>query len=182
MTTIYDIPAKRLDGSPASLRPFEGKVVLVVNVASKCGLTPQYESLQRLYEAKKNEGLVIVGFPCNDFGAQEPGSPDEIAAFCSTNYDVGFPLFEKVAVKGEAQHPVYASLIEAQPRAQEKAGSDFRAKLEGYGIKQERPEDVLWNFEKFLIARDGRVAGRFAPDVSVDEEPLAGAIARELAS
>jgi glutathione peroxidase len=182
MNTIYDIPAKTIDGEAASLRDYEGKVMLVVNVASKCGLTPQYESLQRLYDQRKDDGFVIVGFPCNDFGAQEPGTPEEIVTFCSTTYNVDFPLMEKVAVKGAAQHPIYHALIEAQPVATEKPGSDFEEKLAGYGIKKDGPTDIMWNFEKFLIARDGTIKARFAPDVAVDEEPLASAIDRELAA
>lgn len=179
--SILEIPAKKIDGSESSLGEFAGHVLLVVNVASACGLTPQYEGLERLYEAQRERGLVVVGFPSNDFGAQEPGSNEEIAQFCSTKFNVQFPMFEKIAVKGEAQHPLYAKLIEARPEAREKAGSDFRTKLANYGVKQDRPDDVLWNFEKFLIGRNGSVVARFAPDVAPDDPILLEAIDAELA-
>jgi glutathione peroxidase len=179
--SIYEIPTKKIDGSDGSLREFAGQVLLVVNVASACGLTPQYESLEKLYEAQRERGLVVLGFPSNDFGAQEPGSNAEIAQFCSTKFNVQFPLFEKIAVKGEAQHPLYAKLIQARPEAIEKPGSEFRAKLAGYGIKQDRPDDIVWNFEKFLIGRDGSVVARFAPDVAPDDPVVLDAIEAELA-
>jgi glutathione peroxidase len=179
---IYDIPLRRIDGKETSLGAFRGKVVLIVNVASACGLTPQYEALQKLYEEKEEEGLVIAGFPANEFGAQEPGTNQEIAAFCSTKFSVKFPMFEKIVVKGESQHPLYRALIEAKPRAEEKPGSDFRAKLASYGIKQENETDILWNFEKFLIGRNGQVVGRFAPDMTPDDAILATAIKKELAA
>jgi glutathione peroxidase len=179
--SIYDIPAKKIDGSQASLREFAGRVLLVVNVASECGLTPQYEALERLYETQRDRGLVVLGFPANDFGAQEPGSNEEIAAFCSTKFNVSFPLFEKITVKGEARHPLYAKLIEARPEAHDKPGSDFRAKLAAYGVKVDRPDDILWNFEKFLIGRDGRVAARFAPDITPEDPLILSAIDVELA-
>ena len=179
--TIYEIPAKKIDGTETSLSEFAGHVLLVVNVASACGLTPQYEELEKLYETQRDRGLVVLGFPSNDFGAQEPGSNAEIAEFCSTKFSVQFPLFEKIAVKGEAQHPLYAKLIEARPEAKENPGSGFRAKLAGYGIKQDRPDDILWNFEKFLIGRDGSVVARFAPDVAPDDPLILEAIEAELA-
>jgi glutathione peroxidase len=179
--TIYEIPAKKIDGSASTLREFAGRVLLVVNVASACGLTPQYEALEKLYEAQRDRGLVVIGFPSNDFGAQEPGSNAEIAEFCSTKFNVQFPLFEKIAVKGEAQHPLYAKLIEARPEAKEKPGSDFRERLAGFGVKQDRPDDILWNFEKFLIGRDGSVVARFAPDVAPDDPLILEAIEAELA-
>jgi glutathione peroxidase len=180
-TALYDIPVERIDGAPTSLHEFAGKVVLVVNVASKCGLTPQYAALESLYQAQRERGLVVAGFPANNFGAQEPGANPEIATFCSTTYGVDFPMFAKISVKGADLHPLYRALIAAQPAATEKPGSDFRAKLAGYGITQEQPSDVFWNFEKFLIARDGTVAGRFAPDVAPDDPLLVAAIERELA-
>jgi len=181
MSSVYEIPVERIDGSPAALREYAGKVLLVVNVASKCGLTPQYEGLEALYEAQRERGLVLLGFPANNFGAQEPGANDEIATFCSSTYGVEFPMFAKISVKGADQHPLYRELIAAQPSAMEKPGSDFREKLAGYGIKQENPTDVFWNFEKFLIGRDGTVVGRFAPDMAPDDPILLAAIERELA-
>ena len=126
-------------------------MLLVVNVASACGLTPQYESLEKIYETDGERGLVVLGFPSNQFGAQEPGSNDEIVEFCSTKYGVRFPMFEKIDVNGEARHPLYRELVAAQPAAAEKSG-DFRDELAKYGVKTERPDDILWNFEKFLVS------------------------------
>jgi len=181
MPALYDVPLERIDGAPAALREFAGKVLLVVNVASKCGLTPQYAALESLYEAQRDRGLVVLGFPANDFGAQEPGENAEIAAFCSTNYDVRFPLFAKISVKEPHLHPLYRALIEAQPAAIEKPGSDFRGELARYGVPPGDPADVLWNFEKFLIGRTGAVVARFAPDVAPDDPLVVDAIERELA-
>ncbi len=180
MTTVYDVPLERIDGAPAALREFAGKVLLVVNVASKCGLTPQYAGLEALYEAQRERGLVLLGFPANNFGAQEPGANAEIAEFCSATYAVQFPMFAKISVKGADRHPLYRELIAAQPAAIEKPGSEFRAQLAAYGVKPDDPTDVLWNFEKFLIARDGTVVARFAPDVAPDDPLLLEAIEREL--
>jgi glutathione peroxidase len=180
MSSVYDIPVERIDGTPAALSEFAGKVLLVVNVASKCGLTPQYAGLQALYAAQRERGLVLLGFPANDFGAQEPGANAQIAEFCSANYGVEFPLFAKISVKGPDAHPLYRELIAAQPTALTAPGSDFKAKLAGYGITPNDPTDVLWNFEKFLIGRDGSVVGRFAPDMAPDDPLLLAAIEREL--
>ena len=180
MSAIYDIPANRLDGTPGSLRDFAGKVVLVVNVASKCGLTPQYDALQKLYAAERERGLIIAGFPSNDFMGQEPGTSDEIATFCSTNYGVDFPLFEKISVAGESAHPLYRALMDAQPNATKKS-DDFRKRLEGFGHKPPSESAILWNFEKFLIGRDGNVVARFAPDVAPDDPLVRDAIEKELA-
>jgi glutathione peroxidase len=178
-TALYEIPVQRIDGTPATLAPYAGHVLLIVNVASACGLTPQYESLEGAFEKERERGLVILGFPSNQFGAQEPGSNAEIAEFCSTKFSVQFPMFEKIDVNGSARHPLYAALLEAQPEAKGN-GDAFRTKLAGYGHKAGR-SDVLWNFEKFLVARDGRVVGRFSPDVTVDDPLLRDALERELA-
>ncbi len=180
MADVYAVPLKRIDGSETTLGDFKGRVLLVVNVASKCGLTPQYEGLESLYEAKRPEGLEILGFPANNFGGQEPGSHEEIVEFCSTNYSVQFPLFEKISVQGDDQHPLYDALIQAQPEATHKADSDFKEKLAGYGISQDKATDVLWNFEKFLVSRNGEVVGRFAPDVGPEDELLLTAIDAQL--
>ena len=179
-STIYDIPAKRIDGTPSSLAEFAGKVVLVVNVASACGLTPQYEALEKLYESERERGLVIAAFPSNDFGAQEPGTSEEIVQFCTSKYNVTFPLFEKIVVKGEGKHPLYAFLTSEAPTAT-KHGDEFREKLAGYGVKPDSESGILWNFEKFLIGRDGCVVARFAPDVTPDDPLVREAIERELA-
>ena len=179
-TAVYDVPVAKIDGTPASLKEYAGKVLLIVNVASKCGLTPQYEGLEKLYETERARGLVVLGFPANDFGGQEPGTNDEIATFCSTKFDVQFPLFDKISVLGETRHPLYDALVAAQPAATEKPDSDFRTKLAGYGITQKNPSDVFWNFEKFLVDRNGTVIGRFAPDVAADDPLLLAAIDKAL--
>jgi glutathione peroxidase len=179
--TLYDIPVKTIDGKDTALNDWRGKVLLVVNVASECGLTPQYEGLEKLYKDKRDEGLVVLGFPANNFGAQEPGTNSEIAEFCTTKFGVGFPMFEKISVKGNDQHTLYRRMIAACPRATEKPGSDFKAKLAGYGVKQADERDVLWNFEKFLIGRSGDVVARFAPDVAPQDPILMQVVEQELA-
>jgi glutathione peroxidase len=180
MADIYDIPVKSIDGAPASLRDYAGKVLLVVNVASKCGLTPQYEGLEKLYKARKDDGLMVLGFPANNFRGQEPGTDEEIASFCSTTYDVDFPLFSKIDVVGPEQHPLYAALTAAQPKAERDDG--MRKRLEGFGIQTGGPGEVLWNFEKFVVGRDGQVVGRFSPDVAPDDAGLNAALDKALAA
>lgn len=180
MTALADIPVKTIKGDDASLADYAGKALLVVNVASKCGLTPQYEGLEKLYRAYKDDGLVVLGFPANDFAGQEPGSNDEIATFCTTNFGVDFPMFEKIAVTGPDKHPLYAALTSEQPKAQGD-GDTFREKLKGYGMTPTQEPEVLWNFEKFLIAKDGTVAARFAPATTPDDPALVSAIEAELA-
>ena len=179
-TSVYDIPVEKITGEPGSLGEFKGKVVLVVNVASKCGLTPQYEGLEKLYEQYRDKGLVITGFPANDFKTQEPGSNDEIQSFCSLNYGVKFPLFSKITVVGDQKHPLYAALIAAQPKAVSVNEVPFREKLKGYGIDWNPDPEILWNFEKFLVGRDGTVVKRFAPDTAPDAPELVAAIEAEL--
>lgn len=179
-TPLETIPVKSITGSPSSLADYAGKVRLVVNVASKCGLTPQYEGLEALYRSYRERGFEILAFPANEFGAQEPGTEAEIAEFCSTKYDVTFPMFSKLVVKGEGQHPLYAALTEAMPNAIKLPGTDFRANLMKYGIEPGEPSEVLWNFEKFLVDRQGNVVARFSPDVAPNEEILVSAIEREL--
>ena len=180
MTTIQDIPVNTITGEPTSLAAFAGSVLLVVNVASKCGLTPQYEALEKLYEARKGEGLAVLGFPANNFGAQEPGTDEEIVEFCSTSYSVQFPMFSKISVVGEDQHPLYAALTTGAPRA---AGDPdaFREKLRGYGMTPNEDPDVLWNFEKFLVDRQGNVVARFAPTITPDDPIVVAAIDAALA-
>src|SRR5262245_4506916 len=133
-TSIEQIAVKTIDGKPSSLGDYAGKVRLVINVASKCGLTPQYEGLEALYRKYHDRGFEILGFPANEFMSQEPGTNEEIQSFCSTKYDVTFPLFSKIVVKGEGQHPLYAALTAARPEAQKLPGTDFRGKLVGYGM------------------------------------------------
>lgn len=178
--TAYDFDANLLDGTPVSLADYRGRVTLVVNVASRCGYTPQYKGLEALYRRHKDAGFAVLGFPCNQFGAQEPGTSDEIASFCTGTYDVTFPMFAKIAVTGANTHPLYRELIKAQPSAQGDA-EGFREKLVGYGIEPNPAPGVLWNFEKFLVARDGRVVARFAPSVAPDDPALVTSVDAELA-
>ncbi|MBS1792833.1 MAG: glutathione peroxidase [Acidobacteria bacterium] len=177
---IYEIPVKTIDGTETNLDEYRGKVLLVVNVASKCGLTPQYEGLQKLYGEYRGRGFEILGFPANNFMGQEPGTEEEIKDFCSTNYNVEFPLFSKISVKGDDQHPLYHYLTEAKPDTDVNDGG-LEERLKGYGAVRSRPADVLWNFEKFLIGKDGRIAARFAPDVTPADERLTGRVEEELA-
>lgn len=178
---IYSIPVEKISGDPASLAEFAGKVLLVVNVASKCGLTPQYEGLEKLYTQFKGQGLVIAGFPANDFKQQEPGSNDEIQSFCKINYGVTFPLFSKITVVGPQKHPLYKALIAAQPKAAGTSETPLREKLKGYGIETLPEPEILWNFEKFLVNRQGQVVRRFSPDTQPDAPELVAAIKAELA-
>jgi len=180
MADLASIPLTRIDGKPDTLGDHAGKVLLVVNVASKCGLTPQYEGLEAIYGEYKDKGFEVLGFPANDFGAQEPGTHEEIAEFCSINYGVSFPLFAKADVTGEAQQPLYAALTEAVPTKQGDV-EGMKEKFKGYGMTPNDDPEVLWNFEKFLIARDGSVAGRFAPGTAPQDPLLIGAIEAELA-
>lgn len=173
---LYDIPLNRLDGQAARLADYQGQVLLIVNVASQCGLTPQYAGLEKLFAEYRNRGFQVLGFPCNDFAGQEPGNADDIQAFCTSHYGVSFPMFEKININSEPRHPLYASLITAQPTAQAPVDSDFRAKLASYNLSPKQESDVLWNFEKFLIGRDGQVLQRFTPDTAPDSPALIAAI------
>lgn len=180
MSDLQNIPFSTIDGRDATLGDFAGTVLLVVNVASKCGLTPQYEQLETLYEARRGEGFAVLGFPANNFGAQEPGTDAEIAEFCDLNYSVKFPLFSKISVVGDDQHPLYGALTAAVPQA-EGDPEAFRELLRGHDTTPNEDPDVLWNFEKFLIGKDGSVARRFAPTMSPDDPAIIAAIDAELA-
>jgi len=180
--SIEQIPIKTNDGRDSNLGAYAGKVRLVVNVASRCGLTPQYTALEALYRKYRDRGLEVLAFPANEFGAQEPGTDAEIREFCQSKYEVTFPLFSKIVVKGAGQHPLYAELTKEQPTATEKPGSDFKAKLRGYGIDLGAPADIAWNFEKFLVNREGKAVARFAPDVAPDDPLVTHAIEQALAS
>jgi glutathione peroxidase len=158
---IYDVKVNKLDGSAASLGDFQGKALLIVNVASKCGLTPQYEGLEKLHETLGARGFEVLGFPCNQFLEQEPGTAEEIQEFCSLNYGVDFPLFEKIEVNGDNTHPLYQQLKETPDS-------------EGY------TGDIRWNFEKFLVSPSGDVVGRFNPTVEPQDPALTGAIEAQL--
>jgi glutathione peroxidase len=185
MPNLYEIPLTTITGSPASLADYSGEVLLIVNVASKCGLTRQYTALEALYRQFKDRGFVVLGFPANDFAGQEPGSDAEIATFCSTEYPVTFPLFSKIAVTGTEKHPLYAALIAARP--EHVVHGPWREGLTDYAAKNGYPgpnplPELLWNFEKFLISRDGQVLARFAPDTPPDDPRITSAIEQALNS
>ena len=163
MSSIYDIPIKTLDGQPSSLAEHKGKVLLLVNVASKCGLTPQYTGLEALHEKYKDRGFSVIGVPCNQFGGQEPGSAEEIQTFCSTSYGVTFPMYEKIEVNGPGRHALYESLV-------------------GVADNKGHTGDIQWNFEKFLISPQGNVIARYNPIVAPDDEALISAIEENLPS
>lgn len=177
---LFDTPLATLDGLPTTLRPWLGKVLLIVNTASKCGLTPQYEVLVNLHQRFRERGFEVLGFPANDFAGQEPGTNEEIATFCSSTFGVDFPMFAKIAVTGPDKHPLYKALIAEKPEARALPGSDFRAALVGYGITPTEAPEVLWNFEKFLIGRDGTVIDRFSPDTAPDADIVVEAIEKAL--
>ena len=160
MHSIYQIPLQTIAGKPATLAPYKGQVLLLVNVASKCGFTPQYTALEKLNRDYSQKGLRVLGFPCNDFGGQEPGTNEEIVKFCKTSYDVTFPLYDKLHTKGTAQHPLYHYLT---------------------GPTAPFPGEVAWNFEKFVIAKDGTIVARFKSAVKPDAPELIAAVEKELA-
>jgi glutathione peroxidase len=159
--SLADIPLKDIDGNAASLKPYAGKVLLIVNVASKCGNTPQYTALESLYEKYKGQGLVVLGFPCNDFGSQEPGTDADVKEFCTSTYHVTFPMFDKLHVKGPEQHPLYTALT---------------------GQSGAFPGDVKWNFGKFLVGRDGKPLERFEPGTKPNDAKVVAAIEQALAA
>jgi len=173
---FHDYSVKKINGTQFNLGDYKGKALLVVNVASECGLTPQYEALEKVYEKYQSKGLEVLGFPANEFGAQEPGTNAEIQDFCVSKFGVKFPMFEKIVVKGEGQHPLYNFMTNVKPEAQKVNGDSFEEKLKTYGITRENKKDVLWNFEKFLINKNGEVIARFAPDVTPDDAMITQAI------
>jgi glutathione peroxidase len=176
---IQQIPLQTIGGGGASVGDYQGDVLLVVNVASKCGLTPQYAALEAVHERFRDQGFAVLGFPANDFAGQEPGTNEEISEFCASTYGVQFPMFAKIAVTGEDKHPLYAELTGAMPEA-EGDKQAFRARLRGFGMTPTEDPEVLWNFEKFLLSRDGAVVARFAPDITPDDERVTSAIERQL--
>jgi glutathione peroxidase len=159
--SLYDVPVATLEGTDGELAKQEGNVTLVVNVASQCGLTPQYAGLQRLHEQYRDRGFAVLGFPCNQFGGQEPGTHGEIAQFCETSFGVTFPMFEKIEVNGEGRHALYETLTKTED-------------AEGHS------GDIRWNFEKFLVSRDGRVIARFSPLVEPEAPELVDAVEKAL--
>jgi glutathione peroxidase len=160
--SIYDVPINALDGTPTDLHAYDDKAVLVVNVASQCGLTPQYTGLEELHERFADRGFTVLGVPCNQFGGQEPGTAEEIATFCSSNYGVTFPVTEKVEVNGEGRHPLYRQLVDVPDAADGHTG------------------DIRWNFEKFVIAPGGEVVARFNPMVEPTSDEVVGAVEKAL--
>lgn len=177
---LYDFAVKKIDGANAKMKDYEGKVLLIVNVASKCGLTPQYDALEKIYERYHAKGFEVLAFPANEFGAQEPGTNAEIQEFCQTKFGVKFPMFDKIVVKGPGQNPLYKYLTETKPEAQMKPGPSFEEKLKAHGIAREKKNDILWNFEKFLVNRKGEVVARFAPDITPDDAMITKAIEANL--
>ncbi|OYW91790.1 MAG: glutathione peroxidase [Pseudomonadales bacterium 32-61-5] len=176
MDKLYDIPVRTIDGRDTSLADYAGKALLIVNTASKCGLTPQYEGLAALYRTYRERGLEILGFPSNDFRGQEPGEDAEIADFCRVTYEVDFPMFSKIGVAGQDKHALYAALIEARPVATTTSSDAMRSRLKSHGIDVNPPPEVQWNFEKFLVSPDGTVIARFAPDTLPEDTALVSAI------
>jgi len=179
--SLYDIPFKQTDGSSTSLRRHAGKVLLIVNVASKCGFTPQYDGLQALYQTYRDRGLMVLGFPSNDFAGQEPGTDASIQDFCRLTYGVEFPVLCKISVKGKDIHPLYQMLTSEQPVTMFKPGSDLVKELAEHGLAGGDGE-VAWNFEKFLIDRSGAVVGRFGSDIAPRDDVLVDAIEARLAA
>jgi glutathione peroxidase len=159
--SLYDLPLKDIDGKDVTLKPYAGKVLLLVNVASHCGFTPQYAALESVYQKYSPQGLVVCGFPCNQFGGQEPGTDAEIKQFCTGKYDVTFPMFDKLEVNGANRHPLYVALA---------------------GSTSPFPGDIRWNFTKFLIDRDGKIVARFDSKVKPDSEEVTKAIEAALAA
>lgn len=184
MASLYEVPLTSLSDQPTSLASHRGQVLLIVNVASKCGFTPQYTGLEALYQRYKDRGLVILGFPANDFAGQEPGTNKEIADFCSTEYPVSFPIFGKITVTGPNKNSLYKELIAARPD-REPNGDGLRDNLAGYLKSQNLPgpndpPELLWNFEKFLIDRNGKVIARYGSDITPEDLRLISAIEQAL--
>ena len=188
MSNLYDIPVHTITGEGTSLADYRGKVLLIVNVASQCGLTPQYDALEKLYSRFKGSGLVVCGFPANDFGAQEPGSNQEIFKFCTGTFAVDFPMFSKIPVTGPDTHPLYQTLIAAQPKPIGPTRETFRERLNGFlhskhnGATTNPEPGILWNFEKFLVDRNGNVVARFSPEVTPNDPAVNAAIESALNS
>jgi glutathione peroxidase len=177
---LYDIDVNRIDGTPVSLSAYRGKVLLIVNVASKCGLTPQYEGLEALYARYAERGLEVLGFPANEFAGQEPGSNQEIQAFCRLNYSVKFPLFEKIVVKGQGRHALYDHLTASAPEPRRQF--DLKHSLLKLISRPKQQGDIVWNFEKFVVSRQGAVVARFAPTVAPTDPAIIAAIEQALSA
>ncbi|EFB1498414.1 glutathione peroxidase [Escherichia albertii] len=169
--SILTTVVKTIDGEATTLEKYAGNVLLIVNVASKCGLTPQYEQLENIQKTWSDRGFVVLGFPCNQFLEQEPGSDEEIKTYCTATWGVTFPMFSKIEVNGERRHPLYQKLIAAAPTAVAPKESGFYARMVSKGRAPLYSGDILWNFEKFLVGRDGKVIQRFSPDMT-PEDPI----------
>ncbi len=180
MTALQDIPIRMIDGEETTLDAYRGKTLLIVNTASRCGLTGHYEGLQSLYHTYRGRGLEVFGFPSNDFNGQEPGANAEIAKFCETTFGVDFPMFEKISVAGPAKHPLYAALTAAAPVAISTTGNALGWKLASHGIAVAPAPELQWNFEKFVVNAAGEVTARFAPDTAPDDPALVSAIETQL--
>ena len=180
-TSIYEIPVNKINGDVATLAEYKGKVLVVVNVASKCGLTKHYEGLEKVYAKYKDQGLVVTGFPANNFLEQEPGTDAEIQAFCSGTFGIQFPLYSKINVVGADKHALYAALIAAQPKATKVGDVDWAEFLKGHGITPNEAPEILWNFEKFIVSRSGEVVARFAPNTDPEAPEFVAALEAELA-
>ncbi|MEX3240352.1 glutathione peroxidase [Serratia quinivorans] len=178
---IYDIPLDTIENQSTTLGKYKGSVLLVVNVASECGLTKQYAGLEALYETYRDQGFEVLGFPSNEFLGQEPGSNEEILAFCRGTFGVEFPMFAKLEVNSENRHPLYQALIAAEPQAVAPLDSGFLERMSSKGRAPKQTGDILWNFEKFLIGRDGNVIQRFSPDMTPEDPALVAAVKQALA-
>lgn len=178
--SIYDFTLNSITGKACSLKDFQGKAMLIVNVASKCGLTPQYEGLEKLYEKYQQQGLVVLGMPANEFLSQEPGSNEEIQQFCTMNFGVKFPMFEKIVVKGPGQHPLYSYLTQTKPNAVMKPGGTLLERLGSKGLLTGEAKDIKWNFEKFLVDKKGNVVERFSPELDPQDPLIVSAIEKAL--
>ena len=180
MRDLFSLPLTRNDGSISTLTDYRGKVLLIVNVASKCGLTPQYDALEKIYARFRDAGLEVLAFPANDFAGQEPGSNEEIAQFCRSTFGTSFPMFSKITVVGPSKHPLYAALIDALPHSE---GAGKQAMVDGlvkFGVTPNLEPELMWNFEKFLIGRDGKPVARFSPDTLPDSPAVTQAIEHAL--
>lgn len=178
--SIYNFSVNKIDGTPTTLKDYQNKVLLIVNVASKCGLTPQYEGLEKVYEQYKAKGLEVLGFPANEFLGQEPGSNEEIASFCTMNFGVKFPLFEKIVVKGQGQHPLYTYLTEKKTETTMKPNGSLLEKLNSKGLLSGKANDIKWNFEKFLVNKKGEIVERFSPELDPQDPLIVKAIEKQL--
>jgi glutathione peroxidase len=168
-SSVHEFKMKTITGAEKNLADYKGEVLLIVNVASKCGLTPQYDALEKLYKRYHSKGFEVLGFPANEFGAQEPGSNQEIQDFCRSNFGIEFPMFEKIVVKGQGQHPLYKFLTESQKEAVNNPDGKLLGYLKEKNLLNGPANDIKWNFEKFLVNKEGKVVKRFAPDIVPDD-------------